>query len=158
MLLCQDGLKEHAYLLGTFYLTTMVITGFYLGNRDWWVMCHFDVSTTDDLRDVYESLLSVGSPDYKAREVCMTLSQVNKGYTLTDYAGKFSLMFVSRATDPSQMYDSIDHEKKHVVEHISNYYGVDPKSEEAAYLAGELGRLIFPAASYVLCPNCHHYK
>lgn len=135
----------------------MVQTGFYLGNRDWWVMASLGIDGTEDLREVYESLLSVGCPDYKAREVCMTLSQPNKGYTLTDYNGKYSLMFVSRATDASQMYDSIDHEKKHIVEHVSNYYGVDPKSEEAAYLAGELGRLIFPAATYMICPKCHHY-
>ena len=135
----------------------MIQTGFWLGDRGWWVMAQIDVSTTEDLRDVYESLLSVSCPDYKAREVCMTLSQPNKGYTLTDYEGKYSLMFVSRTTDASQMYDSIDHEKKHVVEHVSNYYDVDPKSEEAAYLAGELGRLIFPAAAYVICPKCNHY-
>ena len=119
-------------------------------------MATLDVSTTDDLYDVYESLLSVGCPDYKAREVCMTLSRQNKGYTLTDYNAKCSLIFISRATDAAEMYDSIDHEKKHVVEHISNYYGIDPKSEESAYLAGELGRLIFPAAAYVICPVCHH--
>lgn len=133
----------------------MVQTGFYLGNDDWWIMASFDIRGTEELREVYESLLSIGYPDYKAREVCMTLSQPNKGYTLTDYDRKYSLMFISRATSPSQMYDTIDHEKKHVVEHISNYYRIDPKSEEAAYLAGELGRLIFPAAAYVVCPMCH---
>lgn len=135
----------------------MVQTGFWLGDRDWWVMASFDVSTTEDLRDVYESLLSVGCPDHKARKVCMTLSQPNSGYTLTDYDGRYSLVFIGRATSPEQMYDSIDHEKKHVVEHISSYYGIDPKSEEAAYLAGELGRLIFPAAAYVICPKCHRH-
>lgn len=66
--------------------------------------------------------------------------------------------FISRATDASQMYDSIDHEKKHIVEHISNYYGVDPKSEESAYLSGELGRLIWPAAAWVLCPRCRESR
>lgn len=136
----------------------MVQTGFWLGNRDWWVMASLDVSTTEDLRDVYETLLSVGCPDYKAREVCMVLSQPNKGYTLTDYDGRYSLMFVGRASDASEMYDSIDHEKKHVVEHISSYYGVEPKSEEAAYLAGEIGRLIFPAVAYVMCPKCHCHE
>lgn len=94
------------------------------------------------------------APDYKAQEVCMTLSQPNTGYTYTNYDGHYTLMFVSRATSDAQMYDTIDHEKKHVVEHISDYYGVDPKGEEAAYLAGEIGRLLFPAVAYVLCPRC----
>ena len=116
-------------------------------------MATLDISDEDDLREVYESLLSVGCSDYEAREVCHTLSHPNTGYTLTDYDGKYSLIFISKATDASQMYDSIDHEKKHVVEHISSYYGVNPKSEEAAYLSGELGRLLFPAVSYVICPQ-----
>jgi len=133
----------------------MVTTGFWLGDRDWWIMASLGVSDTEDLNEVYKALLSVGCQDYKAREVCMTLSQPNRGYTLTDYEDKYSLMFVSRATSPEQMYDSIDHEKQHVIAHISKYYRVDPKSEEAAYLAGELGRLLFPAASYVVCPLCH---
>ena len=118
----------------------------------------FDIDGVKDLNEVYESLLSVGLPDYKAQEVCMTLSKPNSGYTLTDYLGKFSLVFIGRTFDASQMYDSIDHEKKHLVEHISNYYGVDPKSEESAYLSGELGRLIWPAAARVLCPKCNCHK
>ena len=133
----------------------MIQTGFHLGNREWWVMANIGISSTEDLHDVYVALISVGVPDYKAREICMTLSKPDTGYTLTDYDGRFSLMFVSEATEPEQMYDSIDHEKKHLVEHISNFYGVDPKSEEAAYLAGEIGRLLFPAIAMAVCPECY---
>lgn len=129
----------------------MVQTGFYLGRNDWWIMASIGIDDREDLRDVYEALLSIGAPDYKAQEVCMTLSQPNTGYTWTDYDGHFSLMFVSKATSAEQMNSTIDHEKKHVVEHISNYYNVDPKSETSAYLQGELGRLLHPAVSYVLC-------
>ena len=54
------------------------------------------------------------------------------------------------------MYDSVAHEKKHAVEHISNYYGVDPKSEQAAYLQGELSKQLFPAIALAVCPKCSH--
>lgn len=136
----------------------MVQTGFHIGNRDWWVMALLDIDGVGDLNKVYESLLSVGAPDYKAREVCMVLSRPNTAYTFTDYDGRFSLIFVARTTDASQMYDSIDHEKNHVVSHICKYYNVERDSEEASYLAGELGRLLFPAAALVLCPCCHREK
>lgn len=132
----------------------MVQTGFYLGRDDWWIMASIGIDGREDLREVYEALLSIGAPDNKAQEVCMRLSQPNTGYTYTDYDGHYTLMFISKATSYAQMYDTLTHEQKHVVEHISNYYGVDPKSEEAAYLAGEIGRLLFPAAAYVLCPRC----
>ena len=117
-------------------------------------MVTLNISDREDIRDVYESLLSVGVPNYKAQKVCMTLSKPNTGYTLTDYEGKFTLIFISRATTPSQMYDSIQHETKHAVEHISNYYNVDPKSEESAYLQGEISRLMFPAAAMAVFPLC----
>lgn len=132
----------------------MIQTGFYLGDRDWWIMASLGISSEKDLHDVYVALLAVGVPDYKAQQVCMTLSKRNTGYTLTDYDGHYSLMFVSEGTSAEQTYDSIDHEKKHLVEHICNYYGVSPKSEESAYLAGELGKLMFPAIAMTVCPVC----
>ena len=134
----------------------MVQTGFYLGKRDWWIMANLNVATTEDLNAVYESLLSVGCPDWKAREVCMTLSQYNTGYTYTDYDGHFTLIFVSKTTSAEQMFDSILHEIKHLVEHVSSYYGLDPKEELSAYLQGEAGRQLFPAAAMVICPRCNH--
>jgi hypothetical protein len=53
------------------------------------------------------------------------------------------------------MYDTIQHELKHVVEHISEHYNVDSRSERAAYLQGEIARQMFPAAAMCVCPHCH---
>ena len=135
----------------------MVQTGFWIGNRDWWVMATLGVDD-GDLREVYEGLRSVGLSEQKVREVCDALSEPNNGYTYTDYDGKYTLIYASRATSAEQMFDTIEHELNHAVEHISSYYGVDPKSEEASYLAGELGRLIWPAAAWVLCPRCRELR
>lgn len=135
----------------------MVQTGFWIGNRDWWVMATLGVDD-GDLRDVYEGLRSVGLSERKVCEVCDALSEPNNGYTYTDYDGKYTLIYASRATSAEQMFDTIEHELNHAVEHISSYYGVDPKSEEASYLAGELGRLIWPAAAWVLCPRCRELR
>lgn len=67
-----------------------------------------------------------------------------------------SLAFISKATSAEEMYDTIQHELKHLTEHIGEYYGLDPKGEKSAYLQGELGRQMFPAAAIVICPNCRH--
>ena len=45
-------------------------------------------------------------------------------------------------------------ELKHAVEHISEYYDVCPRGEEAAYLQGEIARNMFAAAAFVVCPMC----
>lgn len=44
----------------------------------------------------------------------------------------------------------------YIVEHLSEEYGLNPKEELSAYLQGELGRKLFPAASIVLCPHCNN--
>ena len=49
------------------------------------------------------------------------------------------------------MFNSIVHELKHLVEHVSSYYGLNPKLELAAYLQGEVGRLMFPVVAEVIC-------
>lgn len=134
----------------------MVKQGFHIGDRDWWVMGTYGIDGERDLYEVYEALLSIGIPDYKARKVCMELSKPNSGYTLTDFGRHFTLMFVSRATSAEQMFDSVVHELKHLTEHIGAYYGIDPEEELSAYLQGEVGRKMWPAVALVLCPECNH--
>lgn len=131
----------------------MVSQGFSIGDRDWYIMCFYDVRTRHDLREVRRTLLSAGCSPYKADEACWVLSMWNKGYTFTNVKDHLTISVMSKATSPEQMYDSIEHELKHIVEHIGEYYGVDPKGEESAYLQGEIGRQMFPAAAVVICPN-----
>ena len=136
----------------------MIQTGFYIGDRDWWIMATLDIKGREDLNEVYQALLSCGCPNDEAQKACMVLSRKNSGYTLTSYDGGYTLIFASETSSPDEMFDTIIHEIKHAVEHISSYYDVDPKSEEAAYLQGEISRCIFPAVALVVCPKCHNKK
>ena len=69
--------------------------------------------------------------------------------TFTNYADHLSLAFIGRATSAEEMYDTIQHELKHLTEHIGGYYGLDPLGETSAYLQGEIGRSMYPAAAFV---------
>lgn len=131
----------------------MVQTGFFLGNRDWWVMATLWIDGDEELDKVVESLLPVGCSKESALDVASVLSEPDTGYTYTDYGGRFTLAFVSRGSSMEQFYDTVQHEQKHIVEHISSYFGVDPKSEESAYLQGEVGRLLFPSVAAIICPG-----
>ena len=85
----------------------------------------------------------------------MVLSRKNNGFTFTDLEGQYTLMFASETTSAEEMFDTITHELKHTTEHISGYFGVDPKSEEAAYLQGEIAKKMFPVVAIAVCPKCH---
>ena len=132
----------------------MIQQGFSIGDRNWYVMCAYDISTSRDLAEVKRTLLAAGCGEYKVEEAVSVLSMWNKGYTFTNFKDHLTIVCISKATSAEQMYDSIQHELKHVTEHLSEYYGVDPKGETAAYLQGEVARLMFPAAAMVICPRC----
>ena len=132
----------------------MIQTGFYIGKRDWWIMASLNVKERN-LDDIFDALIACGCPDDEARHACEVLSRRNNGYTFTNLDGQYTLMFASVADSPEELFDTYDHELKHAVEHISSYYGVDPKSETAAYLQGEIARNLFPAVAMAVCPRCH---
>lgn len=132
----------------------MIKQGFHIGNRNWWVMVYYDIRSEADLNEVFEVLMASGCSDDMAQKACISLSRYNTGYTFTNFDEHSSILLISKATSPDQMFDTIVHEMKHLSEHIGEYYGVNPKAELSAYLQGEVGRQMWPAAAYVLCPRC----
>lgn len=136
----------------------MIQQGFHIGDKDWYIMCLYNISTQDDLLRVEGTLLASGSSQQMTDEAVQVLSDVNHGYTYTSFDNKLTLVFISHATDAEQMYDTIQHELKHVVEHISEYYKISPFSEKSAYLQGEIARQMYPAAAMVICPKCSIQK
>lgn len=133
----------------------MVEQGFYIGNRNWQVTVFYDVQTPEDLNKVGGYLYSVGCPDEWVKDAMEVMSKPNQGYTFTIPPSHQTVMLMGHATSPEQMFDTILHEVKHLAEHVGEYYGLDPKSELSAYLQGEVGRQMWPAAAMVLCPKCH---
>lgn len=132
----------------------MISQGFGIGSRDWYVMCYYDIRTPEDLAEVYKTLMAAGCPERKAEEACMVLEARNSGYTFANLRDHLTIMLIGEPTDPAQLYDTCQHEVKHATEHIGEFYGVDPGSEESAYLQGEIARNMFPAVSILFCPHC----
>lgn len=129
----------------------MIEQGFQIGNRDWWVMVYYNAQTPDDFRKIEGTLMASGCSDRSIAEAIDNLKGWNRGYTFTNLKTKTSIMVMGKATSPEQMFDSIVHEMKHLAEHIGEYYDVDSRSELSAYLQGEVGRKMWPAAAMALC-------
>lgn len=131
----------------------MIRQGFHVGRRDWYVMAYYDIRTAADLEDAHEALLAAGCAE--AETATEILARPDTGYTYTDFGEHLTIILVSHATSAEQMYDTIQHELKHATEHIGEYYGVPPRSEQAAYLQGEIARQMFAAAVFAVCPRCN---
>ena len=133
----------------------MVTQGFSIGDRNWYVMVYYDIRSEKDLQEVRKTLLASGCPRYRTDEACWVLSMWNKGYTFTNFKDHLTVSFMSKTTSAEQMYDTIQHEIRHIADHIGEYYGVEERGETSAYIQGEIARQMFPAAAMVVCPKCN---
>lgn len=133
----------------------MIEQGFHIGKRDWWVMVYYNVRTDSDRERVADALTAAGCLPENVMQAVENLDGYNSGYTFTNFSRRLTIMAIGKTTSAEQMFDSILHEIKHLAEHLGEYFGVNPQSELSAYLQGEVGRKMWPAAAIVLCPECH---
>ena len=79
---------------------------------------------------------------------------VNYGYTLSDGLKRASIVILGPSSSAEEFHDTFDHEKQHLLRHIIHYNDIDADSEEAAYLAGEIGRKMFILCKPFMCNDC----
>lgn len=131
----------------------MVGSEFTIGGGAWRVACLLGVGP-GDAPAARSALLRAGCPPRSADRALRALRGVNAGYTFSDLRARVSVMLAGRAVSAAQMYDTIQHELRHATEHVCEAYGVDGRSERAAYIQGEIARGMFPAAAAAVCPCC----
>lgn len=123
---------------------------FNIGDDDWGMLLCWDYDM-GDYDDMWAVMKSFGIEDKEIRKAITILNTPNTGLTVTSTKDLMSLVFISDTASDDEWLDTLFHELKHVVEHISSFYRVDPQSEPAAYLQGELGRQLFPIIMSRLC-------
>lgn len=123
---------------------------YHIGDDDWGLLLVYDYDYRNFDR-ILSMLRAFGMPNHRAQAAMSVLSEPDTGMTLTIPSDKMSVLFISEATSDEEWFDTLIHELKHVVEHISDFYHVSPQSEPAAYLQGEIGRQLFPLIIQKLC-------
>lgn len=69
----------------------------------------------------------------------------NSGFTFTNQEEHKSIIVINRPDSAEEFIDTYNHEKNHVEMHICKEFGIDPYSEKAAYLSGQLAKKLFKA-------------
>ena len=123
---------------------------FEIGDDAWGLLLCWDYSM-EDYDDIYAIMKNFDLTDKETKESLRILSKPNTGMTIPNFNEQMSVVFISGATSDDEWLDTMFHELKHVVEHISLFYRVDPQSEPAAYLQGEIGKQLFPVIMSRLC-------
>ena len=104
----------------------------------WNVTVLYDV-WPGDLPEVAQLFRRAGANTSMIDEVTDNLSGWNAGYTLTAFGWEESIVCIGRATSLREFLNTVIHEVDHVQAHVSEYYGVELGTEQAAYLQGYIG-------------------
>lgn len=70
----------------------------------------------------------------------------NSGFTFTNQEKHKSIIVINKPDSIGEFIDTYNHEKNHVEMHICKEFSIDPLSEKAAYISGELAKKLFKAS------------
>ena len=133
----------------------MIVQDIRLPRYRWHVRVYYAVTAywTDD---IICDLVRIGCHDTELRRAYANLTRVglDTGLTYSNRRTHESVMVIGLTSSAAQFQNSLDHEKGHLVKHISLAFGLDPYGEEQQYLSGEIGQRMFPVARRFLCEHC----
>lgn len=131
---------------------------FYLPKYRWMVVAWYldgepEVNVS---KHVINDMRDIGLCGRKSKEATKSVLDLSRNNALTysNMKGKSSIIVIGRTSSTEEFADSLMHEMKHLESHISKVYGIDPFSEEAAYLSGDIAKKMFRCSHKLLCEGC----
>ena len=136
----------------------MIVQDIYLEDYDWCVRIYYAVDQyyiSNILIDLID--IDCDKDAYFRIKRLMELHKNNIGFTYSNIKERASIILIGITDSADEFQSTYDHEKGHLVMHISRALGIDPYSEEYQYLAGEIGKQMFKKAHKLLCENCRKH-
>lgn len=109
-----------------------------------WQVEVYIVLSEANIEKIIQSLTYMDCPIHIINKAIDNLnSGLDSGFTYTNAKIHKSLLVVNKSTSMYEFINTYNHEKNHVEMHICEELNIDPHSEEAAYLSGELASQLF---------------
>ena len=112
----------------------------YLNDARWRVAFRV-IESCDDAEGVIDDLADMGchGDDIIHASAELRRCGVNTGLAYTNANMRNSLIVIGKSDSSAEFVNTLRHEQHHVIMHICSADGLDPYSEDGAYVAGELG-------------------
>jgi len=107
-------------------------------NRKWGIVVVLDFDVDEDYDELMAQFQSFGMTNKSAKRALNILFNYNTGMAISNDELRMSAIYISKATTPSEFWNTCIHELVHVSDAIVDYYGVEWGSESSAYLVGYL--------------------
>lgn len=136
----------------------MIWQSFFIPRYNWQVRVYYYVDTyyAGEILALL-ARMDIDDKNYSAAAKNLMSGNLNQGLCYSNPRKRESVIVISKTDSPEQFVNSYDHEKNHLLKQMESACGIDPYSEEAAYLAGEIGQLMFAEGKKFMC-HCHGLK
>ena len=116
-----------------------------------WEVCVYYYTDSYDIETIIDKMKSLGARKVYLEDARENMEQdkLNTGICYSS-SSKQSIIVIAKTSSPDEFMSSLAHEQKHLCSHIEQFYDIDSFSEEAAYLAGSVAKLMFPVAKKYL--------
>jgi len=116
----------------------------YIPEYDWRADFHI-AATCYHTKEIAEELRECGCPPAVVSRAVglMDECRLNTGLTWSDKTQRRSVVVVALASSAAEFSNSLQHEIRHLVDHICDEFGIRYGDEEAGYLAGEINLKLF---------------
>lgn len=122
---------------------------FKIEKYDWNVVIYYTVDESQKTEITTElKELQPNKETYEKLERNLMNSELDTGFIYSSFYKKFSLIVIHKASSIGEFVNTFVHEKNHLEMHICEALDINPYSEEAAILSGELAMQILNEALY----------
>lgn len=120
---------------------------FKVKNYNWNVIIYYSVND-EEKKEIIEMLESLNCNLNTLESIKKNLnkSELDTGFTYSNYSKYLSIIVIHKASNIGEFINTFEHEKNHLEMHICEALDINPYSEEAAHLSGDLAQLIIEKA------------
>lgn len=137
----------------------MIVQDTYIHRVGWHVRVYHAVRNVY-AEEILDELIRIGCKGQKLTDAKETLwgKEPNTGYTYSNPELRETIIIIMPTTSGVEYWNSFDHEKNHLLQHISLTTGIDPYGEEISYISGEFLRDTYRVAGSLLCDCCRRKR
>lgn len=118
----------------------------YIRKYDWLADIYY-LPTKSDIPYIMNEMYRSGASYESLDGISSRLCQKNNGCAYTNPNNKYTILVIGRVTSIGQFFDTFAHELNHLCSAIEKECCIDPHSEEASYLIGDVTMQIIDDAN-----------
>lgn len=114
---------------------------------DWCITIYYTVDDAQK-KEILKELKSFGCDDQTMASINGNMDRATEdtGFTYSSFHKHCSIVVIHKASSIGEFINTFEHEKNHLEMHICEALDINPYSEEAAHMSGDLAQLILEQA------------